>query len=221
MLSNELYYILISNKNTVYYDKIPDSIYIADKTRTESMIEYLNNNDINNVFLIKDELIDGRTIADTYYHLDTHWNNFGAFIGVNAIMKKIDSNFDLFDNFDVKEEKLNYKKGDLYRMMGFECELCDKFLNVDNNFLTDYMEVDYENNLKISKNDNYQYDKRIMIVGDSFTVATKKYFSSLYKEVVYIHRGGFNGDLVEKYSPEIVIILGVERYSAEIFDLVF
>lgn len=208
------YYILVGpNKEIVYNDYMPKTIKINEEneySRTEDLISYLSK-EFKNIIYPKKPLNENRSIADTYYKYDTHWNYYGGYIASMELMKLIDNNF---KNADITIEKDN-TYGDLGTMN------ITNIINEEpivNNF---YDNVEYTCNekeidlLKECSSKNALYNDTLLIIGDSFRNATIPYFAKLYKNVIVIHRTYYetHKDAIDKYKPNIVINVVVERGS--------
>lgn len=83
------------NKEQIYADKMPNEYgSLAEYTRAQQVYDYLK--DFVTVVYVADDLIQAREDYpqyDFYCHLDTHWNNLGAYVGAKALVKKAGSGF--------------------------------------------------------------------------------------------------------------------------------
>ena len=206
----ELYLFVIPNKETVYSDKLESIIKRTDNefSRTDDLINFLQQNSNLNIVYLKDSLIDNRKNNDTYCKYDTHWNNYGAYIGVTELMKTIDSSFKV-PKITMTTEK---QSGDLASM-----NLMAKIKNDEPIVHGFYDDINYSceviPNYKLCESDSPVYDKTIIFVGDSFREATIQYLAKLYKKSIFIHKSDYNEDFIKKYDVNIVIYEAVERYS--------
>ena len=204
------FYILVApNKENVYSDKLEEIIKRSKnkESKTEDLINYLEKNTDLNITYPKEQLIKNRKINDTYYKYDTHWNYYGAYLGVTELMKVINSNFS-----SPKVSLSSFMSGgDLTKM-----NLTPKMENKEPSVNGFYDNIKYEcedSVYKICTSNNSIYDKTILFVGDSFRTATIQYLAKLYKKSIFIHRNSYEEDLIKKYNPDIVIYEAVERYS--------
>lgn len=217
----DLFYLIIPNKSTVYRDKLPNNIKIySSETRSQKAVNYFNNNGINNIKYIYDELYEGRNEVDTFYHLDTHWNKFGAFIGANSIMKMIDDEFKYFDNYKITNDKFIDRPGDLYNFMNLSVKMYDKEIRVENKYLINY-NISEENKIATYSGDKFVYNKKIMIIGDSFREALVPNLVGIYKKVISLHMHYYNDEVIDMYKPDIVIVMRPERYSEKVLNFEF
>lgn len=212
----DLYYALIPNKENLYKEKLPNNIIIyEEETRTEKLINYIEEKtDIKNVMYLKSALENAKKENQVYFRQDTHWNNFGAFIGFKEIVNRIDNTYQNFEH-NIKVLGNNKKiEQDLSKMSGIKDMLEDTEITVE--FLEDvkYEEevINTDNKIVITKCENAKIDKTLMIVGDSFRVAMIPYFSKIYSKVIYLHRCDYGKYLLELHNPDILVCQCLERY---------
>ena len=211
------YFFIAPNKENVYSDYISNIINRNDKTKyskTEDLINYLNEKSNVDVIYPKNSLIKNRKNADTYYKFDTHWNNYGSYLGTMELIKTIDS------SYEEPSIKIEYgdSSGDLANMI----LLSNYLINKEPNIINFYDDVSYDcedvNNLKYCKNNDYIYDKTLFIIGDSFREAMSQYLPKLFSETIIMHRDYYNPELLKEYTPDIFIYETVERYSSIIMN---
>ena len=211
----ELFYTIIPNKENLYKEKLPDNITIYDeKTRVDKLVDYINDEtDIANVLYLKDSLNEAKKEEQVYYRQDTHWNEYGAFLGFKEIVNKIEPTYnDFYCEIEFSEEQIIEK--DLSKMSGIKDILKDRVPKVE--FLP---EVEYastvfetENRIEITECENAPIDKTLMVVGDSFRVAMIPYFSKIYTKVIFLHRCDYGSYMLEAYQPDIIVCQFLERY---------
>ncbi len=221
--SNELnkmgieYYILIApNKENIYKDYLPDTVSIADdEGKVDKLVKYLHENGVRNLIYPKKELIDGRETAPTYYKQDTHWNAWGGYIGFREFLKVAEP--DGLDG-DVRVEMIKGKKTeDLAKMLGFDGVTNEDLSDVRFSRYTEY-ETDIlktRTDIVITANNNPLYEKKILLVGDSFRTALLEYCAKTYESCIFMHKEDYRPGMINQYSPDIVISENVERYIEE------
>lgn len=93
------------NKADVYEDKL-DEKYLKNKTEESKIIDLMNYiakySNIKVVLATK-ELKEATKVVDTYYKYDSHWNSYGALIGVNSLLSKLG-----LDTIDYKEKDITF-----------------------------------------------------------------------------------------------------------------
>ena len=207
---------IIPNKETVYSDKLDSIISRSDNelSKTEDLIDYLKNETNVNIVYPKENLLSNRTQSETYYKYDTHWNNYGAYVGVIDLINNIDKDFSPNKIEINKEKKIG---GDLATMnISTFVESYEPIVTNDFDSSYDCKDV---SNYKLCNSTNPKYNKTIMFIGDSFRVAAVQYVAKLFKKSIFIHRSDYKEDLIEKYNVKTVIYETVERYSHKIMNV--
>lgn len=207
----DFYIFAIPNKETVYSDKLKGVVSQNPRkyTKAEDLLNYLQKDSQFKIIYPKDVLIEARKNYDTYYKYDTHWNDYGAYLGVLELMKFFDKNFKSTNV--VIDFELN-RNGDLAKM-----NLTTNATNkepVVNDFYDDINATcENINNYSFCSSDKPLYGENILFVGDSFRLATIKYLSKLFNNSVFVHLQDYDESLLDKYNIDIVIFEFVERYS--------
>lgn len=203
----DLYVWVISNKEDVYSEYLPKAINI-NKSGYENRVEKLiKNGNEAEIIYVKDELLNGKKKYNTYYKYDTHWNDYGAYLGVKKLMSNIDSNYQMSD------VKIDYVQhgGDLARM-----NLMHNLANKEptNVGFLEGVSANCKNkeNIKICSSNGTNSDT-ILVIGDSFREASVQYLSKVYKKSIFIHRDIFKKSFIKKYNPDIIVYESVERYA--------
>ncbi|CCW17115.1 hypothetical protein EBBID32_14540 [Sphingobium indicum BiD32] len=148
--------------------------------------------------------------SDPFKKLDTHISYDGAKFIVDEILKKfgLDSDFAgaaPYETLDIT--------GDLATMLGISDLWPEKIatrtaLSFDNLHAL----PGNTNNIEISCNKFAKFDKRLLLVGDSFIKETLPIFSYLFSDVIYVRSPNFQNDIFNMFSPDFVVTSGVERY---------
>ena len=208
---NKSFYILVvPNKENVYSDKLEAVIKRSNNelSRTESLIKYLKNETELNIIYPKEQLINNRINGDTYFKYDTHWNKYGAYLGMMALMNEIDN------SYVSPEIKISYNKysGDLSKMNMSLSNVHDEPI-IDNFYDDSNVICKIIDNYEYCANEEAKYNKTIVFVGDSFREMIKPFISKLFTKSIIIHRNNYNQNLIDNYNADIVIYETVERYS--------
>ena len=194
----DFYILSIPNKSSVYPEYMPDTIQRKDTTsKTDLLMKYLEENTDLNVVDAKPSFVKAKKKKQIYYKSDTHFNQIGAFVTVQALKDKIDGKTDTLKN--VKFGKItNHYSGDLARL----CDMQDTF-NDDIQYQLDAATV----NTKIKSN------KRILVIGDSFSEVMQSIMSQYFAEVKTVNIWSFETSMLDEYKPDIVVWEHAERYT--------
>lgn len=78
-------------KEGVYSQYMPDSIPVVSRpTRVQALAEYLNQNTQVPVLFPLEELAQAGLQFQVYYKYDTHWNDPGAWLAAQLVLKALD-----------------------------------------------------------------------------------------------------------------------------------
>lgn len=219
-----LYYFIIPNKSTVYAKYLPKNITVKESS-FNLMYNYLISNNITNIYYPYDILCDKNNMFETYYRTDTHWNKYGAYLVLNSKLRQIYGQ----DQILIPEISGEYTysfNGDLKKFMGIDSKIKDNDVKVKYNNSDSIVENIEENEfgkVEIYNNDKYLKDETILIVGDSYTNNSVDYLSSVYKKTirVYLNNTEYDPSFIEKYKPDKIFLIRVERHSYEGLNLKF
>ena len=208
------YYILVGpNKEIIYEDYMPNTIKRNKKyqvSRTEQLVDFLKDDGKVKIVYPKTLLIENRKVEDTYFKYDTHWNDYGAYLGAMEVLKLMGKN--------ETESKIKFGKqltvGDLAVMNLMSSSLMNKepvILNFHDNVIYTCKE---DTEFKNCVSENAKYDETILIVGDSFRNSMAPYFAKLFKHAIIVHRNYYTPTMIDKYHPDLIVNVTVERGSS-------
>ena len=197
-LGVDFYVTALPNKEIIYEEYMPDTVARVDEvSRAEQLADYIwDNTDLVYVYP-KQALLDAKAEGQIYYQTDTHWNQKGAFVGMQQLMheaygveaKDLDS-----VSFDITSHDL---AGDLAVIGG----VADKY-NIDTTYV-----------FNTDTADKAQYrDEVALVVGDSFSGFLSTIAKGYYKEVHWIYTKDFTMSMLDEYDADVVIWESVERY---------
>lgn len=213
---NIKYYTFIApDKNKIYKEYYPNYInQINSFGKGYQLREYLKNKNINLIYPYE-ELIKEKKENLVYWKTDTHWNEYGGYIGYKRLIDEIKKDFQEVKT--VKEDELNIGfapyGGDLLGMLSLSSDIYKninyKTLNIKNQNFS-YVKNEGSNGVLTKSSKKY----KVLIFRDSFTSAMTPYISETFGEVEYIWRHDFNNfqNKIKEFKPDIVIHEIVERY---------
>lgn len=195
----EFYVTILPNKEVIYEEYMPDTIArVNEVSRAEQFAEYMwNNTDVLCVYP-KQALLDAKDEYPLYYKTDTHWNQIGAFVGVQEILKEAYGTHADIDSVSFRVDLETYS-GDLAALAG----IGDKY-GIDSVYA-----------FEMESADPAQYrDEVALIIGDSFGGFLSTVAQGYYKDVVWINTKmeDFSMELIDEHNPDVIIWESVERY---------
>jgi len=211
----EFYVLIGPNKMEIYGDDYLPAAYVRnneDASRTEKVVAALQNEDIS-VIYPKDALLVAKETAQVYYKLDTHWNNYGAYIAYREFMQQYNPSANIAWT---DMQLVDKKSGDLAQMIQMP-ELDD----------TDYaVEFRDDITMQIIVNEpatagsaalqrtisDVPNGAKLMMYRDSFTTALLPYMSKTYSDAYYVWSRSVDGQEIRNEQPAVVVFEVVERY---------
>lgn len=211
-ISCDFSFFVVPNKEYVLPDKYP---YFKEKSSYLTILEQVKKvaafNDIDINYPV--ELLS--EFPESFYKTDTHWNDYGAYLGLEFVLKKIDSiilpkiDINNFDSVLVSGdlgEKLNPVRKDsrlVYTGEGFSEMVFHS--NLKNHGYV----VHYKSTKALNK-------KKVLIFGDSFGIQFEKFLEIIFEEVVFAYSPAiFIKELYDVFCPDVVILQINQRFLAE------
>ncbi|MDE6914862.1 MAG: hypothetical protein K2P35_14400 [Lachnospiraceae bacterium] len=191
------YVMCMPNKEIVYEENMPDTIArVSEVSRGVQLAEYMKENTDVTFVYPKDALIEKKKDAQLYYLTDTHCNQKGSFVAMQAFFKEVYGTCAELDDVVFETGATDYV-GDLAYIAG----LADKF-NIDTVYAFQ----------RASADEAQYHDQVLLFVGDSFGGFLSAVCKGYYKEVHWEHPDKFEYSMYEEYQPDVVIFERAERY---------
>jgi hypothetical protein len=193
----EFYAMLMPNKEIVYEENMPDTVSRANKvSRGEQLADYINDN-TDVVFVYpKDELIAAKSESQIYYSTDSHCNQKGSFVALQALFERVYGTKRSLDSVIFRTDATDYS-GDLVGLAG----ISDKY-KIDTVYVFE----------KESADPKQYHDQTLLFVGDSFGGFLSYVSGGYYKDVKWVYPSNFEFSMYDEYNPDVVIWESVERY---------
>ena len=208
------------NKERIYSEYMP-TLAVNAQRRVDNYVEYIRQNtDIEVVFPVQ-EILDAKASAQLYYKYDTHWNEAGAFVGVNALYKSL--GMQITDWKTLATKSYSRATGDLLNMGDI-----DKSRYTNDTGYT----VAYKNDILATSTAGMPLDgqegtqtrfyssdstntKKVFMVGDSFRSSMLPYMQKDFSSItatgrLYLEQPDVVARLLQ---AELIIVEAVERYD--------
>tara|TARA_R110000765_G_scaffold351503_2_gene441503 strand:+ start:355 stop:1992 length:1638 start_codon:yes stop_codon:yes gene_type:complete len=213
------------NKHSIYPEQLPYVMNLQIKdtiSRIDQILQYLEKNNSSVKLLdVRPTLLEEKKNNLVYHKFDSHWNDYGAFLGYRNFFKETKDILGIEpkskEDFEIRWD--NYNQGELIQMLGvhnqgFFIEKNPTFTLKDNIDQIEYLPIDgYPKLTVITRNQYCGNKKRALIFRDSFTNNLIQFFSLHFYEVYYIW--GHHEEYVDKLQPDIIIDGFVEREIGE------
>lgn len=196
--------VCLPNKEIVYSEYMPDTVVqVNPVTKGLQFANYMwENTDVKYLYPLDELLAAKDDVPEIYFKTDTHWNQYGAFVGYSEVLK---TNYGQSDSPESVEFKLvpENKLGDIVYNAG----ISDKYPLND-----DYVFV------KTSAHPENYHDEKLLIVGDSFSGFFETFSPAYFSDVKRVEIQSFTWDVIDEYKPDFVIWEQVERYNTRFVE---
>jgi alginate O-acetyltransferase complex protein AlgJ len=209
------------NKNTIYPERVPGEIPVLGPVSSlDQLISFLDQHGKTQLLDLRSALLEAREEREIYYATDTHWNDHGAFIAYQEIMKILGAAY----------PSLTAHPASDYKVVTREPEMLDLSENIGTTLFpeprvqfapqfdsgTNYKTVTVGGRrIQFSYNPDSDLPSAI-VYHDSFFFRVIPFLGEHFRSGIYIqnYMGGGLWSLswVEEHRPDIVIIEFSERY---------
>lgn len=223
----QLIFYIVPNKEQVYSEYMPSSVRVIEKeSKARILCRYLKEHTEANVYYPLDDFKKAKEEwCQIYRKYDTHWNDMGAFMAAQMIIKAIDGEaFDLKGLMDWEIEDRGTFSGDLATMLNLQKYYDDDpFLKVkgykeDVGF--EVLQINDRETVTRYTSDEAGDSRKILICRDSFGVHMGEYLAKNYQDVILMdYRTEDCARAAVEYEPDVVVIEAAERYTDYMFGL--
>ena len=220
----EFVLLICPNKERMYSEYMPDQ-YIqglaGEHCNTDQLIEYLRENtDIRVVWAYEDLLEYKIEHPDNpvYYHLDTHWNYMGGYIGARALLRELGIEIPSPDERYVTPRELHF--GDLVLLMNLGAS--DLFNDTDYKFEgypAEGMQMLSDNVNGILSYQNPGRDPRnVVIYRDSFCNIMRYFLGEQCNTTNMIPKEYWDPSILENGECDVLVYEMTERFVSRLVD---
>jgi len=224
---------LTPEKQTIYPEFMPDSIKRAPNiSKLDQVVEYLRKHSkVRIVDVQKDlyaEKINGHMV---FRKIDTHWNQYGAFIASNSLLGVIAKDFSVIHPPAIKDFSITLEtvtRGDLTDMLALKgdiwrSERIPRLTSKDEKRVPGLFNVNQQIPFKIESFVIVVRDiatlPRLVMFRDSFATSLIPFISAHFSRSVYVWSFSFDTNLIEKEKPNLVVSEFNERYLDLYIDM--
>ncbi len=212
------------NKERIYSEYMP-SMYgdASDNNRMNQLVQYLEENTDLTVVCAYDELMSFRKDnpdTDIYYKYDTHWNNLGAYVGAEKLVRTLGFDFTALDEVEIGE--IDYTESyDLARLIHLGQMLTDCPYYMLGNYTMHPMTQTQESDgktFRYTTNDGTAPGGKLFVIGDSFSTIIAPYLACHYQETYTTFYYNYTHGQLLREEPTTVVYEAVERYIGNMLD---
>jgi hypothetical protein len=223
--------ILAPNKNTVYPEKLPESLRpIRTESHLEHFVNFVRANTKVEVVDVTPGLLEEKQHSQVFYVTDSHWNANGAFAAYRQIVKPLRRDFPAIIPLEYSQfivEQYNWLPGDLAFMMGLSDHLKEDRIGYFNKNWYQARGASYNGpgDPHYFEPPQYSYTgnpklPNAVVFHDSFWWELLPFMAESFDKALYVwlrpqtetELRYFDAALIEREKPDIVIEEYTERY---------
>ncbi|MFP5212843.1 MAG: alginate O-acetyltransferase AlgX-related protein [Acidobacteriota bacterium] len=219
--------VVAPEKHTIYSEFLPPGIHkLGKESRFDQVAAAFARHPEVEFIDTRPALLRAKSTQRLFHRTDTHWNDYGAFIGYGELMERLTRHFPKIGRHDIEDYTVSVtdKPGrDLAAMLSLtdvireeEIELIPKFTPRarDGQWpyppLEDMPEVAGQE--MVVKETGDPSLPRAGVFRDSFSWALIPFLAESFQRVVFVWTFDFLPELIEREKPDVVIFECVERY---------
>lgn len=210
--NKQFVFIIAPDKNKIYGEHITKVVKVNpdSESRSVQLVEYLKKHTRATVLYPRDELIAHKPDGLLYWKNDTHWNDYGGYIGYTEIMNALKIKPIKITSF----RKETNPRGDLSNMA----------TNIPDDNTNIYLVPEIPSTQEIGKcnfdsrddthceNKNYKVNKSVFTLRDSFSTKLGLYYVNTFQSVDSRWRYDIRKtDMDDIKKADIIILEAVER----------
>jgi hypothetical protein len=230
-------FVVVPNKETVYRENLPKQTYRSVRSVVQRLRAYLaTKGSTVDVVDLTDALEEDKKLHEVYFRTDTHWNDFGAYVGYREILRRVTGFFPAVSARPRNEfgESHQQFSGDLAVLLGLSDVLSDDLPQLD-------PKVPFRCSLTAGEADNVkvlsawkgpsELGPRVVVFHDSFMASIEGRYhrtdpyapqktsfhlvealAEQFSTSVFRWSHDFDVELIKKEHPDLVIQEVAERF---------
>jgi hypothetical protein len=214
-------YVLIvpPNQHSVYPENLPDGVELSDARPVMQLLERLDGEPEAPFVYPIEEMRRARGERPTYGPKDSHWNDWGAFVGYQALCDALEEQGVALRRLTVDD--LDWDEVDDRGDLGIKVSPPETAIQPRARILTPSSRLIFDNRVR-NRGRELIYEceaapSRALIFGDSFGYVAIKYLSETFGRLVYAHLSQiFDATLLEREQPDAVVTIINERFLVQL-----
>ncbi|WP_211359265.1 alginate O-acetyltransferase AlgX-related protein [Bizionia myxarmorum] len=192
----EFYLVVPPNKSTIYKEYLPFQLN-KNESNLEALKNHLKTEANFEIIDLTKTLLAKKNKELVYLKTDSHWNEYGAFLGYKETMRIINQDF-IIASKELTDYNLIMKvrrQGDIVKMIN---------LSEEESALT-FTKKHVNQEAKV------QRDIKLFMYFDSFSYAWMPYFNESFANIEYLNYHSISKQHLANEKPDIIIFEIVER----------
>lgn len=207
------------NSQTINSEFMPRSFNrVHPHSRLDQLLTHLQGPDGIEIVDLREPLREARTQFNTYHKTDTHWNDFGAFVGYRQLMQRLADWYPQLEPWtlgDFTVTKTDAPGDHLARLVDSPIPFREELVTLEprRHRLAEMPAYDIAGDrqrTRVAMRPEGELDA-VVVLHDSFTVALAPFLNEHARCVRYLWTFGFPTEAIEAEAPQLVIQEFVER----------
>lgn len=213
------------NKHTIYPEYLPPALHkLGKESRLDQVARYLQAYPEIQFIDLRPALFREKARQRLYHRTDTHWNDYGAFVGYQEIMERVSRAFPRvkrlsWEDFRVEIEPEG-KGGDLAGMLSLADVIHEERIRLVPRFAPRAVDgarsypdpVHHPGRERVIKETGDSSLPKVLVFRDSFTWPLIPFLGESFQSAVFLWTFDFLPEIIEQEKPDVVILECVERY---------
>ena len=209
-LGIKFYFFVAPNSHTIYKEFLP--VTPNSKLRRIDILK-INLKNKFDIIDVRSQLLAAKSENQLYHKTDTHWNEYGGYIGAQELLKNIKKDFvtvSLLDknNFNIKKVQMNQM--DLTKMLGIKAH-DEKIFHLEKKLSPIQIRNDTINKVVEIHATNSSKKFRGIVYSDSFGANLIPFLNISFGNLTYLLTSKFSKERILAEKPDFVIFEVVER----------
>lgn len=214
--------IIMPNKEQVYDEYMPSYTIVNEYKRVQRLVDYIKDNSEIEVMYLLEEIRSAKKYGQLYYQCDTHWNELGAFIGVQELYKSLGIKTTSMEDIIYSDKSVS--GGDLIGLGALNASKYTKDIGYDVEYKEEISFLEETKEYADENEETYKYvnieseakeQRKLVLIGDSFRTAMVPYLAKDFADASIIYRDVVGKEMAnnEIKNAEILVLELVERYD--------
>jgi hypothetical protein len=203
------------NQHSVYPEHLPDDVELSDRRPVNQLLEHLRSEGVEVPMLYPLEQIrEARSVRPTYGPVDSHWNDWGAFMGYQALCDELEGQGVALRR--LSEDDLTWDEVDARGDLGIKCTPPETAVEPQASIVRTDSRLLSDNRIR-NRGRMLEYESdapsKVLVFGESFGYVLVKYLSETFGRTVYVHMPEiFDPEVIDKEEPDAVVTIINERF---------
>ena len=215
------------DKHTIYGEYLPPAIHkIGKQSRVDQVVKDLESNPGIEFIDPLEALFRAKPNQRLYHRTDTHWNDYGAFVGYSELMERIALYFPNVRKLSLDDYTVSVSEeegGDLAGMLSLSDRIKEERIALVPRFIPRAVDgarpypdpvdtAEYPGRNMVVKETRDPRLPKALVFRDSFSWPLIPFLAESFQSVVFVWTFDFLPDLIEREKPDLVILECVGRY---------